>query len=113
MFTDHLAQHIHNKRACDLIHSQTPSFLDWEVTMLFYSALHLIDHHLQDLGYKVGGHGRRIAAVKSHLPEMHDPFNSLYSASILARYSGVSFINAEYARKARRAYEQLLDHSGV
>lgn len=110
MIADHLAQNRHNERVCDLISSQTPSFLDWEITTLFYAALHLINHRLLDLGYTVSGHGKRMAAVKDHLPDMHDPFHTLYVLSIRARYVGVDAIKPVDATSARRAYEQLLQN---
>ena len=107
MDTDHAAQSRHNERVHDLIHSRTPDYLDWEVTTMFYAALHMIDKRLQDLGETACDHRRRLAAVKRCLPKLHEPYSDLYVMSLSARYTGAGIVDANLIRDARRAYEQL------
>ena len=107
MDTDHVAQSRHNGRAYDLIRSQTPTYSDWEITTTFYTALHLIDKRLEDLGETVCNHRQRLAAVRHHLPKMYDSYNKLYLMSISARYLGIGAVNANLAQAARRMYEKL------
>lgn len=107
MNTDHAAQSRHNGRAYDLIHSQTPTYVDWEITTTFYAALHLIDKRLKDLGKTVINHRQRLDAVKRHLPEMYDLYGELYTMSVAVRYSGIDAVNADIVQDARRTYEKL------
>ena len=110
MYIDHAAQKNH-KRAHDLMYSQTPSFLDWEITTLFYAALHLIDQHLKDLGIHEKGHGRRLRAVKYNLPKMYDPYETLYAMSMTARYNGAGAVDEAMSKGAKQAYAQVLRQS--
>ena len=107
MYMDHTAQAKHNARVHALINAHTPSYLDWEITATFYTALHLIDRHLQDMGQQVHNHRSRLVAVRHHLPSMYGPYNRLYSLSVKARYGGIGIVNSKSVRTARRAYEQL------
>lgn len=107
MDTDHAAQSRHNDRARTLMHPHTPLYLDWEITIMFYSALHLIDKRLADLGKSVRNHHQRFVAIKNYLPDMYPPYYTLYSPSIGARYEGVGAVTAQSAEIARRAYGQL------
>ena len=101
MDVDHAAQSRHNERAHDLIRSRTPDYLDWEITTMFYAALHMIHKRLQDLGETACNHRQRLAAVKRLLPKLHDPYSDLYMMSISARYMGAGTVNAKLARDAR------------
>ena len=75
--------------------------MDWQVTAMFYAALHMIDKRLQDLGETACDHRRRMAAVKRLLPNLHDPYSKLYMMSLSARYVGAGIVDAKLARDAR------------
>jgi hypothetical protein len=62
--------------------------LDWAVTLLFYTALHLADAYLceQDPFYRPGDHGVRDSAIGTKLRGIYEEYGVLYTCSRWARY---------------------------
>ncbi len=60
-------------------------FFDWEVTTLFYSALHYVSAYLATLGHHPSSHHRRGTLV-NNLTTVWDEYQNLFLLSMAARY---------------------------
>lgn len=98
-FQEHIDQHIHNLDFLSAISIGVGNSLDWQVTVIFYSALHLVNAHLalsghhfrnhQDVDLLISPEGRiRDCRVD---PEIYTAYRKLRSLSRISRY----LINAE------------------
>lgn len=109
-------QYKHNKETMVQVQSSCTAY-DWIVTMAFYSALHLVDAHLQIVGKKVAYHamgkkGKRDShEIRNNLvireKQLGDAiaaaYNALFRESIKARYECVPFSS----KRVRDALEYL------
>lgn len=84
----HELQSDHNKKASDLMNSKNPTFVDWEVTTLFYSILHLVDDYFENNGPRLPlNHQDRNRLVRNSLTTIYPDYHKLYSLSIRSRYT--------------------------
>jgi len=84
----HELQSDHNINASDLMNSKNPRFVDWEVTTLFYSILHLVDKFFDQNGPRLPvNHQDRKRLVRDLLPAIYPDYHKLYSLSIRSRYT--------------------------
>src|SRR5437588_7560509 len=64
--------------------------LDWAVTVLFYTALHLAEAYLAETissaFARPKGHEERSAAIRKHLPQIYGDYQFLRTRSTWARY---------------------------
>ena len=74
-------------------------FPDWEITVLFYSALHYADAFLATQDIHPRSHDSRIRSIRSLISVWED-YRDLYQLSLDARYNAVSF-TAESADAVR------------
>ncbi len=69
---------------------QGSQHLDWAVTVLFYTALHLAEAYLaentSDAFSRPRGHEERSAAIRRHLPQIYSDYQFLRTRSTWARY---------------------------
>jgi hypothetical protein len=81
----HLKQWKHNRAFARTI--DTP-YRDWQVNVIFYTALHLIDATLIKLGVAVTNHTERNEAVKTNqsLASVRTQYLDLYRISRITRY---------------------------
>lgn len=90
-------------------------FPDWEITALFYSALHYVDAFLSTQGIHPRSHDSRIRSIRSFTNSWED-FRDLYNLSLDARYNTVSFTtqSADAVRNGPflRVKEEILSHLG-
>ncbi len=65
----HAVQSIHNKDASDFLNTKTPAYVDWEITSLFYSALHLVDAYCakNQAEQQLSNHRERSKFVRENL----------------------------------------------
>lgn len=83
----HKSQSVHNKTTSDFLNTANPNHIDWEVTTLFYAALHLVDNYFQINNLPMpSNHDERKRLVRSQLPTLYSAFHKLYSLSFRARY---------------------------
>ncbi len=94
-FNDHIEQAKKNFRFLSIINQTAPTHFDWQVTTCFYTALHLVNAHLEKGGnMQFRNHSAvkhvispfsNIAALKMP-PEEYACYESLFSLSRRARY---------------------------
>ena len=113
---DHLAQADKNERLAQIIGESGTSFerpTDWEVTMLFYSALHPVDAYLeQSQGVHPVSHRNRewyVSNVTQLRPIVRHCID-LYERSLDAQYRLVSITAAQGSRINRDAYQPIRSH---
>lgn len=99
----HIQQAEHNEALFDHLASASPTYLDWQVTSLFYAALHYVDAHLATVpggGMHPKSHGVRDNQVATHtsLKPVYVRYQELQNRSVDARYDLVAFTLADVAQ---------------
>ena len=81
----HIKQWRHNRRFAKTIDA---AYRDWQVTAIFYTALHAVDAALAKLNVVVEDHTTRNEAVKSNrsFVNIRDAYLDLYRISRITRY---------------------------
>lgn len=81
----HVIQWKHNRNFAQQI---DPRFRDWQVTAIFYSALHAVDAALCKLNIRVSNHEERNSAVlhNASLAGLRDKYKNLYRICRVTRY---------------------------
>lgn len=107
--TEHLIQAKHNEKL--LAKLGGGEFDDWEVTLMFYIALHYVDAYLAKV-HKIddpGDHAERdrLVAEKNHTRTLYGTYMRLKSRSVQARYYCSDFDPAEL-EKLRNADLRLI-----
>ena len=87
---DHLALAERNEQFAEALSALPQRFPEWEVTALFYSALHYASAFLTTQGHDPENHGHRNDLVR-RLTNIGEDYRNLYSFSRDARYRGVAF----------------------
>ena len=86
----HLSFAESNERFAGSIAALPTRFPDWEITVLFYSALHYADAFLSTQGIHPRNHDSRIESIKLYISAWED-YRHLYRLSLGARYNMASF----------------------
>lgn len=81
----HVQQWKHNRRFAKTIDG---TYRDWQITAIFYTALHAVDAALASLGVQVADHTARNDAVKTNgsFAAVRDQYINLYRISRITRY---------------------------
>jgi hypothetical protein len=81
----HVAQWKHNRRFAKTIDSK---YRDWQINVIFYTALHVIDAALVSLGVNVADHNDRNEQIKSNssFASVRIQYLDLYRISRITRY---------------------------
>ena len=89
MSLNHLDQSNHNKDTSDFLNTQNPNYIDWEITTLFYAALHRVDNYFKNNGPRIPtDHQERNRLVRQELPTVvYSAYHKLFVLSLRARYS--------------------------
>jgi hypothetical protein len=115
----HLAKAGHNERFSDRLaemNAETERFEDWEVTSLFYAAVHLADAYLANLGGHPVSHVQpeagkvpgRNQLVRRHIPLVWPHYRQLQNLSHVERYDAEARIpRAQVDRARSREYEAV------
>lgn len=97
---EHLAKARHNERFLQELRLDTTDFLDWAVTVAFYSALHYIDALLAyNHGFDPKDHRERSTELTRHAhlrKNVKYSFEDLKNDGIEARYTDRVFTAEEY-----------------
>ncbi len=100
----------HNKDANNLLQSQNQKYKDWEITTLFYTALHLVDEFFirNQIEYpsKINHHVRN-QLVETHLNAVYADYHLLSTLSIRARYTVGKNVNTEDLVLARALLDNI------
>ena len=102
----HLPQAERNEKAADDLASLPDRHPDWEVTMLFYSALHYVDAFLATIGLHPQNHRERhdLLAILTDVPEY---YQILFKRSMNARYHTYEFTPPEADRIRNGAFRRV------
>ena len=112
---EHFAQAEKNERLCQLLSSPGfpgETFHDWQVTTLFYSALHYVDAVLANKSLSAGNHRLRGGHVANlaELKPITSKYLNLHLRSENARYHLTSFPREEVERIERDVFRPLKAH---
>ena len=78
-----------NLDACAHLESESPKYADWEITTLFYSAMHLVEDYFEKQNIDVPkSHKRTKALLSVILPEISLSYARLLQLSWNARCGG-------------------------
>ena len=103
------AQSAHNKKAHDFLGAGYPEYLDWQITTLFYSALHLFNRHFALRGIKMPkNHRERFKLIERQLPSMSKAYLRLKSLSEQSRYGGRAEVTARSLKSALESYSEIV-----
>jgi len=111
-FDKHQTQYLHNKKLLNLdAFSETGDYKDWYITILFYSAVHLVDTEFSKTGYHPTTHEKRNKNIitLSQLKEISSAYVALYVQSRRSRYDCVK-ITKEDIEKAKEYFEKIETH---
>ena len=111
----HIQQAEHNEALFVHLATSSPTYLDWQVTSLFYAALHYVDAQLATLpagGMHPTSHALRNNCVATHtsLKPVYVGYQELQNRSIDARYDLVPFTPAGVAQLRTVHFESLKAH---
>lgn len=76
----------HNARFSRYLERDTPLYRDWEITALFYSALHIVESYLSKTAGEVKSHTARRDLIRDHLGDISNEYRKLKELSGKARY---------------------------
>jgi hypothetical protein len=102
----HEQKKAHNLDTQIFLATKSPTFIDWEIITLFYSALHYVDSFLSNV-YQINfipDHDKRKEYVSSLLPNLNKTYLSFYHLSQDARYDDIP-IGLTELEKAKTYYE--------
>lgn len=88
-----------NERFVESITFLPARFPNWEITALFYSALHYVDAFLSTQGIHPRSHDSRIRSIRTYIETWED-YRDLYQLSLGARYNTETFTSS-YADSIR------------
>ncbi len=101
----HTTQSIHNKDTSDFLNTKTPAYIDWEITSLFYSALHLVNDYCdKNKMIPPSDHHERKEFVKNNLPSSYPSYKKLFDLSIKSRYTVGNKMNPSFLNIAKNNY---------
>ena len=102
------SQSVHDKETSDFLHTANPTYHDWEIITLFYSALHKVDKYFIDNGIsKPDKHKERNNLVKIHLKAIYSSYHKLSSLSHRARYTVGANIPHNELKHAQNLFDQI------
>lgn len=81
----HIVQWRHNRRFARTIE---PQFRDWQINVVFYTALHAVDAAIAKIGLRVTDHSERIRVVLENdaFAGVRNAYMNLYRISRVTRY---------------------------
>ena len=108
---EHLKQAEHNETLYAYLDSMSPTYTDWQVTCLFYAALHYVDAYLDTQGIpRPKGHPIRNSRVLQHLSGIYDDYYELYERSRDARYDLIGFSAEDVANLRAQRFARIRTH---
>jgi uncharacterized protein (UPF0332 family) len=89
----HKRQAEHNRRFLDWLDLDVTQYLDWAVTVIFYTALHFVEWLLATKGLHSDTHDNRHQAMGrvSELRPIYPDYRELETQSHRSRYEGAQF----------------------
>lgn len=90
----HRKQYIDNKRVFNSKFFTNEENFNWKVTIIFYSAIHLIESIIPN-NVPCNSHEDRYNIIQKSYINIIDPYDELYKLSIKARYKCVKVKNRD------------------
>jgi len=108
----HRRQAEHNKQFLDWLDLNVTRYLDWAVTVMFYTALHLVEWLLATKGYHSDSHDNRHQAMGrvSELRPIYPDYRELETQSHRSRYEGAQFDRDFVKRRLMPKLEKIESH---
>jgi len=108
----HRRQAEHNKQFLDWLNLDVTPYLDWAVTIMFYTALHLAEWLLATKGYHSDSHENRHQAMGrvSELRPIYPDYRELETQSRRSRYEGARFSRDFVKSKLMPKLEKIESH---
>lgn len=104
------AQSTHNKNACDFLGAARSEYVDWQITMLFYSALHLTNQYFEFRGIPIPDrHNQRLESVRRELPDIIEAYKNLKVLSEQSRYEGRGRVDDISLASALKSHSEIAD----
>jgi len=109
----HSRQSVHNREFIEFLDIGSTKYLDWVVTCIFYTAVHLIEGFLARLGAHPESHGHRCNAMAGFAPlkPVFRDYSDLHWQSERSRYHCVAFdrdlVKTELMGKLARIEAQI------
>ena len=91
---EHLAEAVRNEEFAVVISGLETRFTEWEVTALFYSALHYVSAFLATQGYEAKNHHERRNLIAQHT-NLSNEYDNILQYSLDARYEMKKFTPEE------------------
>jgi len=107
---EHYAKYLHNKKLLGLDDFRDV-FADWFITVLFYGALHLVEHELAKHGLHSEHHTDRRKKVYNEpsLKKVHTEYKSLYDMSLDTRYDCIN-LTVQDIEEAEKWFDKIEAH---
>lgn len=103
------AQVVHNEDTCGFLGTETPKYVDWEITTLFYAALHSINRCFELQGVEIPRlHRERREAIEDKLPNIAKSYRALKVLSEQSRYDGRGEVDSNSMEEARKLYSEIM-----
>lgn len=108
----HLQQARHNEALYHHLATVAPLYIDWQVTALFYAALHYVDAYLSKHNVHPASHSDRDQpiAMESVLRRIYTPYRDLESRSRDARYELYNIASGYEQTLYRAQYTTIRDY---
>ncbi len=106
--SNYYAKSINNKNTLHYLNQKTPDYIEWEVIVIFYTALHLVNDYLHKNGIEFEkNHKGRKKAVKKELTDLYDSYVKLFDVSIRARYYPTANITEKIRNTCRKRLSEI------
>ncbi len=108
----HKRQAEHNKQFLDWLDLDTTKYLDWAVTVIFYTALHFVEWLLASKGLHSDTHDTRhqLMGSVSELKPIYPDYRELEFQSYRSRYEGAQFARDFVKGKLIPKLERIESH---
>ena len=103
---EYLAQAEQNERLADTLAGLSERFTGWEVTALFYAALHYVNAFLAEQGREPEFHQQRSHLV-GELTNAQDDYRMLYEESLNSRYRLALFTPRQVAELRAGPFQRV------
>ena len=106
---EHLSLAEKNEQFADIISSLPQRFPNWEITVLFYSALHFASALLASEGHYPENHRQRNALV-AELTTFGQDYQNLYRLSLNSLYRMAAFTSARVEAVRQGPFRRVKDN---
>ena len=103
---EHLNQAARNEEFAYAVSGLATRFTEWEITALFYSALHYVSAFLATQGYEAKNHHERRNLIAQHT-NLSNEYDNILQYSLDARYEMKNFTPEEVELLKENAFRRV------